>query len=734
MDTQPGDYEHFVDLKSLPIYLQKAFAAVLTPSSLSIPILSLPEIRSLPTSTPPSNHDRKAQYAQLLLLRHHLTERMCQLSDMLTELGIPYAVSPELVLQRAEVYETLGYADLAVADAYVAFSVAAGEEEDLRAVDADGRRWEEVEEQGAAGEESGSSDEDEQDADEECVLEDCREGVSSDSGNEGSAFDRRDHHRRNETVYDNRALTKRDALRLMIRSLRNLGCAGELPRWQDLLHEVDQEIQTKHHIMAEKEEPKGWTVYDAVGTESTKGMEANGEENDEEDRHQAAPLFGYSRREGYPWNDYEPNRMSEESLGTLNSRVSISSNGCLEVRKTILPQLKLSALDILNDRTSEYPSSDHGENAQLGLFATRDLNPSETILREHSVLTAIRPHDEPLCDACAAELPTSTATSLLGSDFIASQPEIYACPGCGIPFCSQTCRSTALTTYHIPNLEDATTDSDYPPSTSPFCSGESAHADIHELGRAESSVEPEWDLYFLLIARCIMMAETRAQNPLSMEEVRWLWGEFLPIPDFTGGQMSKESSKIKRTLPYSIHHSLLLPFEFLTTLLLSVPNCAPYSSHWLRNYDWWILQTLFAKFRGVADAKQSTWDGKPESAGVFGLWSLANHSCGGNVEWESRRGGNGRGGERVFEVREEVWRPPGGKDDRSGGEQQEWQGIQKGQEIWNHYTDIRENDFRVRRGRLKAVLGGECECERCIWEEECFRRKQEKEKESVGDL
>ena len=303
--------------------------------------------------------------------------------------------------------------------------------------------------------------------------------------------------------------------------------------------------------------------------------------------------------------------------------------------------------------------------------------------------------------------------------------------------------STALTTYHTPNPEDVTTDCDYPPAISPFCPGKSAHADIHQLGRAESSEEPEWDLYFLLVARCIMMAETRKQSPLELDEVKWLWGDFNSLPNFEcdksgvsahtnqqGGHKSGEDFTPKHTLPYSIHHSLLLPFKFFTTLLLSVPNCAPYSSHWLRRYDWWIIQTLYAKFRGVADAKESTWDGKAESAGVFGLWCLANHSCAPNVEWETRRDGNETGGERVFEVREEVWRPPSKEGGKIG--EQEWQGIKKGDEIWNHYTDTREEDFRVRRGRLREVLGGDCMCERCIWDEKDAEGKSKERGKAPG--
>ena len=145
---------------------------------------------------------------------------------------------------------------------------------------------------------------------------------------------------------------------------------------------------------------------------------------------------------------------------------------------------------------------------------------------------------------------------------------------------------------------------------------------------------------------------------------------------------------------------------------------------------------MYAKFRGVADAKESIWDGKPETAGVYGLWCLANHSCNPNVDWSAE-------GLRTFIVRDEkVWNKPIketderglnerdrngidkvnaqasiSSDEPQGRELGESHGIKKGEEIWSHYTDIGEEDFRVRRGRLREVLGGDCMCERCIWEE-----------------
>ena len=437
------DDDSSVVLDALPRYLQEVFAAVPVPPSSSVPILSLPKIRRLPTSTLPSRHDRNAQYAHLLLLRHDLTERMCQVSELLAGRGVPCVVSSELVLYRAEVYEALGYADLAVADAYVAFSVVEGEEEDLLAIGVDGRLWIGTEDEPVA-----DDDENEAEAFARDYVDESYYERGNRSESDGSAVHDRDQARRRESIAERQVLTKRDALRTMLRGLRALGCTGELPRWEALLHEMEQEIQTEYNFVDEEEELSGWTTYDKLDAESTKGTIVHGKPDDNEDHDVRGPLFGLSRREMYPWNEHEPDRMSDESLEKLNSRVFKASNGCLEVKKTVLPQRKPLLSSSSNDTTSHDLTCDHRENAQLGLFALRDLNPGEIILREHSVLTAIRPHDEPLCDACAVELPTSTTTSIIGSDSDASQPKIYACRGCEIPFCSQTCRSTAL--HHVP--------------------------------------------------------------------------------------------------------------------------------------------------------------------------------------------------------------------------------------------------------------------------------------------
>jgi hypothetical protein len=116
------------------------------------------------------------------------------------------------------------------------------------------------------------------------------------------------------------------------------------------------------------------------------------------------------------------------------------------------------------------------------------------------------------------------------------------------------------------------------------------------------------------------------------------------------------------------------------------------------------VQTLYAKFRGVASARQSTWDGKPEVAAVHPLWCLANHSCAPNVEW-------GWESERMFHVRD---RPVSWGDQKSTSVG-EWKGIKAGEEILTHYCDM-DLSVKDRREYMLGSLGGECMCERCVWE------------------
>jgi len=706
-----------------PKYLQAVFARLATDGETDTKIdintdtdtdPSLEEIKRLPT--------RQLQNAGLLLARHLITRKLAEIDS-----GGCGGLCPDLILQRAAVYEALGCSELALADAYVSYTLCevvleGGDVSDLEPVTVEGENWPAA----------------------------CCTGDEAEIESERQKVALRHKYR---------------SLILLARSALLLGCQHQAKIWIDELLSLEVEVEVGVSLEEEKRSSERaavvlvaeesqrqsqrhpsdvvvsdfcdfWSVYD--GEEGGSGgigmfrsavseIRRNGEKRN---------LFGWSSRVVYPWNEHEPDRMSKESLDEINANLQKAAPD-LEVEISVLPNLvpntttsstQVKSADAGRDADTDTderadklsPSGPSAEgSSQLGLYAKKDLAPGTTILEERSVLTAIRPHGEALCDACAADM-----------EAIPQELRRY-CPGCNIPFCSEACYDLATKTYHAVNEEDEENDEGYPPYESPFCPGSSGNEDLHTLGRAESSTTPEWDLYFLLLSRTMQMAETRHVHPLDLFEVKYLWGDFSPAPPgleawlsggkvkenenenrsvSVGGSGSGSGSTPRRTLPYSVRHHVELPLQWFEVLMHSRPECRPYSKHWLERYDWWIVQTLFAKFRGVADAQQSTWTGKPEVAAVHPLWCLANHSCNPNVTWKSS------GVRDLTVVSERVWRRSRAekeKEGQRGEDEREWKGIKAGEEIWNHYTDVHESDFRERRARLNAVLGGECRCERC---------------------
>ncbi|ERF72269.1 hypothetical protein EPUS_02156 [Endocarpon pusillum Z07020] len=407
---------------------------------------------------------------------------------------------------------------------------------------------------------------------------------------------------------------------------------------------------------------------------------------------------GFARREIYKWNNHEPERSSLATRNALNKMLDPIAPH-LEIRNVELPVLQSSAAtDCVHsqNKTNGSParSSQQDRSArslQLGVFAKTDLPASSEILHEPSVLTAVRPLDASLCHNCGVPIPQPSSTT---SDCLDGP---VCCPSCtdAAVFCSLACLDIAQTKYH-----------------STACGNDF----IDPLGRDETSTNPSEDLYFLLLARAFSMSHSQNTHPLELPETKYLCGVFTtPSPS----ECSTSSPSAERTLPFTFHHNIVLPFRLLSILSESHPEFSPFSPVRLEWYDTWVSQTLYAKFRGVASARQSTWDGKPEVAAVHPFWCLANHSCSPNVEW-----GWDAGRERVFRVRA---RPvPWGKgqdvaEDGNGEDGNDvkgtWHGVRAGEEILTHYCDI-DLPVKERREYMLGSLGGECICERCVWEAE----------------
>lgn len=288
--------------------------------------------------------------------------------------------------------------------------------------------------------------------------------------------------------------------------------------------------------------------------------------------------------------------------------------------------------------------------------------PGEAILRETSLLTANARLYDSFCDACGISLHTSPANKDLDTNLL------VACPDCDdLLFCSESCFKLASARYH------------------PAICGK----DIEAIAKDTPASEASNSLYSLLLLRSFAMAATQDKHPLDLPEVKFLWG------DYTNYQtdMSNLQPKPHCTLPFSFQMNIFLPFHMLEKMDINIFESSG-------RYNTWVFNTLYAKFRGTASARQGL-DGKPEVGAVHPMWCLANHSCDPNVTWEW-------GGLISFAVRKQ-------RQKWAGKQKVKEPGIRKGEEVLSHYCDI-NLPVQERREWAVGALGGQCICERCIWE------------------
>lgn len=361
---------------------------------------------------------------------------------------------------------------------------------------------------------------------------------------------------------------------------------------------------------------------------------------------QELPDHGMVRREIYPWNDHEPNRHSEAALEFLNNELRQIAPKC---------RVQVSELPILLEGPTE--TDDYAiipTCSQLGIFAQEAIAPGEDVLCEYSLLTANNRHKEMVCDACSAELPP------LGSESTA-----VCCEECAdTVFCSEHCYRMAQSLYH-PAVCDK---------------------DVDSIAKDPSAGDADESLYLLLLARLLAMASHQNLHPLDVKEIKFIWGDFVPSRQNDISLSTNAGPPPEWTLPFSFARNIEAPFHILEKMDIDI-----YAT--IAEYDVWIFNTLYSKFRGTASARKNPRDGRPDVAAVHPFWCLANHDCNPNVTWEW-------GGRMVLWAREK--RVVG---DKPGG-------LQPGDEILNHYCDV-NLPVHERREWAKGSLGGWCMCNRC---------------------
>ncbi|RKF59594.1 putative wd tetratricopeptide repeat domain-containing protein [Golovinomyces cichoracearum] len=408
---------------------------------------------------------------------------------------------------------------------------------------------------------------------------------------------------------------------------------------------------------------------------------------------------GWARREIYPWNHYEPDRFSQETLEFLNRELALIAPKC-EVRITELVTLQKCASS-METKTVPEPDKNHAEvgslnktsqqlkNKQLGIFAKEDILPGETILKEFSLLTANNRLKDSSCDACCAELPELKLKN--NEKAIEETALASSCPQCDDTFfCSTECRFQAEQRYH--------------PAV---CDKE----DVDIIGKDPSIFkEKPIGLYFLLLCRAFAMASTQKIHPLNLIQIKYIWGDFSPTrtdtvaPNHDPVTLNNINSNRDCTLPFSFKYNVAEPLHVLEKMDIDIfANLA--------NYDLWVINTLYSKFRGTASASVNEVTGHPEVAAVHPLWCFANHDCDPNVQWKWEREKN-----RAFM---HLWcreKRMFSDSTNESGDRLGNVGIQAGQEILNHYCDINLN-IRQRREWALGSLGGWCQCARCLREE-----------------
>ncbi|KJZ78926.1 hypothetical protein HIM_01699 [Hirsutella minnesotensis 3608] len=361
------------------------------------------------------------------------------------------------------------------------------------------------------------------------------------------------------------------------------------------------------------------------------------------------PDYGLVRREVYPWNDREPDRFCSKSLAALNADLKEMAPKCA-VEVAVLPVLLEGACE--TDKYNIIPTC-----TQLGVFAQQDIEPGEVVLHEYSLLTANNRLKDAVCDACSSELPP-----------LGAEKGPVSCGECfDTVFCSRFCHDEAQKRYH-PAVCDK---------------------DVDAIAKDPDAFEADETLYLLLLARVLALAAHQEINPLEVREVKFIWGDFVPTRTNEIDLALDAEPPPQWTLPFSFKYNIEAPLHILEKMDMDI-----FAS--LAEFDFWILNTLYAKFRGTASARKNPRDGRPDVAAVHPYWCLANHDCDPNVTWDW-------GGRMVLTARKEriVGNRPGG--------------IKRGEEILNHYCDV-SLPVQKRREWARGSLGGWCMCQRCRFE------------------
>jgi len=284
----------------------------------------------------------------------------------------------------------------------------------------------------------------------------------------------------------------------------------------------------------------------------------------------------------YPWNTYEPDRTSKETVDILNHHMTAASHGNFCVKVTALPDLSTQGEEVY----------------QLGVYATKPLKAHEAVFHERSILTVNNRMRDTLCDCCNKILPDIQ--------------DCHPCPDCEeATFCSESCLEDATNQYH-PALCGQEMDWLF----------KSTHGDISVQDSLKTSTISNSSnaLYALLLLKTLAMSLTQDVHALELLPIKYLYGSSAPPTDGTPPP----------TLPFTFQDNIVSVFHLLTRLDVDVFVVS------LEKFDIWHTLTIQSKILGTASARHDEMSGEPEVAALHLCYSLVNHSCEPLMEWECK--------------------------------------------------------------------------------------------------
>jgi hypothetical protein len=258
----------------------------------------------------------------------------------------------------------------------------------------------------------------------------------------------------------------------------------------------------------------------------------------------------------------------------------------------------------------------------------------------------------------ATEIVESGTTVLLDSTVagvITSNTRCPTCCGkvlgnftnlcCSVKYCSAVCSKTASTTFH------------------PALCGKDIAFLFDDAKSAESTTSFSLDSLLLLRVLALSLQENVAQ-PLQTT----ILNRLTPTYD------------MDHLIIFNFHAHIITPIRILQALSVDI------FSNPL--YDTWVLHTIRCRLQNNKHGQ--TLDGLYGTA-VNPLYSMFNHSCEPNVEWEHVEENSTL---RCFSRRD----------------------IEQGEELFISYIGYGEMEYSERQGRLAPWLGKECRCTRCVRE------------------